>query len=161
MTDSPRPLEINANALRISTIRLFECLFSINAEFAPVDGEALDLQFRFGVERKRLSPTRGVVRFQVAAFEAQPSAPFQVRVTYEGVFEADEGQEASLTEYMRANALATLAPYLREALSSLSSRAGYQPLVLPPLNAVALAQQFDETEQARTTTEVSPNPSSD
>ena len=147
MTGSETPSAIDASALRILLVRLAECSFSVNPDFAPGENKEINVTFSFGVQRKLITPTRGIVHFQVAAFEDEPSAPFRVSVTYEGVFDANEGQEAGLTEYMKVHALAMLVPYLRETLSSISARAGFPPLILPPLNVVALARQLDESSQ--------------
>lgn len=153
MTEIQSPPTIDASALRILLIRLAECSFSVNPTFAAVENKEINLTFNFGVARRLVTPTRGIVHFQVSAFDDEPSPPFRVSVTYEGVFDAMEGHEGGLVEYMRVNALATLAPYVRETLSSISARAGFPPLILPPLNVISIAQQLDESAQSHASAE--------
>ena len=146
---------VDAAALRIVLIRLAVCRFEINQTFKVEADRTINFGFQYDIERLNTSPTQGVVRLTVSAFEDVENPPFQVRVQYEGVFAAQPGHEEGLAEYMRYNAAAALLPYLRETMSSLTARAGYQPLVLPPLNVIALVQQLD----AEATTSESTEPS--
>lgn len=148
MTEPAPIATVDAKAIRILLIRLVHCTFEANREFNLKSEEQVTFSFRFDIEREAIAAGRGAVRLTIAAFEDVARAPFRVQVTFEGLFEAFEGHEDGLREYMRYNAIAALVPYLRETISSLSTRAAFPPLVVPPLNVQALADRYDAQSNA-------------
>jgi preprotein translocase subunit SecB len=57
-----------------------------------------------------------------------------------GVFEFGEKLPLSLDSFANINAPAIIFPFIREHLSNVSMKAGIQPILLPPINFVALAK---------------------
>lgn len=58
-----------------------------------------------------------------------------------GIFEYNKDSNAiSLEEFAKINAPAIIFPFVREHLASLSTKAGINPILLPPINFVKLAE---------------------
>lgn len=57
-----------------------------------------------------------------------------------GVFEFGEKLPLSLDSFANINAPAIIFPFIREHLSNVSMKAGIQPILLPPINFVKLAE---------------------
>lgn len=69
------------------------------------------------------------------------SIVYDAEIKYVGIFQMEQdGQNMEIDEFMKSYAPAHIFPYLREFLSSLSSRAGLPTIILPPLNILALTQ---------------------
>lgn len=69
---------------------------------------------------------------------------YEAEIRYVGIFQVDQHAENMLIdEFLKSYAPAHIFPYLREFLSSLSSRAGLPTIILPPLNILALAKSTD------------------
>lgn len=69
------------------------------------------------------------------------SIVYEAEIKYVGIFQMDQdGQNMIIDEFMKSYAPAHIFPYLREFLSSLSSRAGLPTIILPPLNILALTK---------------------
>lgn len=68
---------------------------------------------------------------------------FEARIRYLGVFKADpENENLEIDKFIRYHAPAHIFPYLREFLTSLSTRSGLPQVILPPVNMAAL-QKID------------------
>lgn len=142
--------EPNAATTRIRGIRLRECSFSLVPEF-DADGRELPVEFRFDIARSYADNRHLTVVLGVSLFQGVEEAPFRARVAYEAAFEVEgENDERGLQAYGRYNAFATLVPYLRETLSSLTSRAGFLPLLLPPINVQEMVDALDESSSGDT-----------
>jgi preprotein translocase subunit SecB len=84
----------------------------------------------------------------VSVFQDEQSAPFKVRLVYEGYFRVEEGKPIEgLRQYAHYNAVASMMPYLRETLSSLTTRAAFLPLILPPINVQELVDMQVEVDE--------------
>jgi len=62
------------------------------------------------------------------------------RIKMLGVFEFGEKLPLSLDSFANINAPAIIFPFIREHLSNVSMKAGIQPILLPPINFVKLAE---------------------
>jgi protein-export chaperone SecB len=68
---------------------------------------------------------------------------FEARIRYLGVFKAEPGDEnLKVDDFIKYHAPAHIFPYLREYLTSLSTRSGLPQVILPPVNMAAL-QKID------------------
>lgn len=64
---------------------------------------------------------------------------FESRIRFLGVFlTEDDNPNLPLEDFLKVHAPAHIYPYAREFLTSLSTRSGMPPLILPPLNMAAL-----------------------
>jgi len=57
-----------------------------------------------------------------------------------GIFEYSDESNLSIDEFGKINAPAIIFPFIREHLASLSSKAGINPILLPPINFVKLSE---------------------
>ena len=75
-----------------------------------------------------------------------PSKSCGERLVYQvvGTFDRlDQAPTVPLERFVAQNAIATLLPFVREGLVSLSSRGPFGPYYLPPINAIKLAAGFN------------------
>lgn len=120
---------------------------------AFTDCVVIDLQFhrqvdirekpQLGVEFaivKRVAEDRGSAQVELTGHVRETSTgAFEVKCTVLGRFMVLEGQEnMSLENFLDHNAPALLFPYVREAISTITLKSGIKPVVLPPINVVAL-----------------------
>lgn len=71
--------------------------------------------------------------------------PYAVTATYLGRFRFGDLPEGLEKEsFVERNAAAIMLPFVREAISNLTSRGAYGPLLLPPINVVAMLDQERE-----------------
>jgi len=69
---------------------------------------------------------------------------YEAEIKYVGIFQVEQNAEnMMIDEFMKSYAPAHIFPYLREFLSSLSTRAGLPTIILPPLNIIALTRSND------------------
>jgi preprotein translocase subunit SecB len=59
-----------------------------------------------------------------------------------GIFELTDEKPVYLNEFLKVNAPAIIYPFIREHLHSLSNKAGYEGINLPPFNFVAFSQKY-------------------
>jgi hypothetical protein len=149
VTAAPERSEIDARAIRVIGARLTKCVLEIRPGVQPGAAPQLVAESTiFGIARQFPTLRQAIVTLSVSVFKNDPTAPFWIEVYYEGQFAVDTDDAAKgLQQYAHANAIAFLFPYVRETVSSLTVRAGFAPLMLPLLNAQALA---DADLQAKT-----------
>jgi preprotein translocase subunit SecB len=141
--------QIDAKKIRIKSVRMYSCLFETNPKFEAAEGLGpIPVDYDVKIERAFPDPQTAVVRFGIEIFKSVPSSPFSVNVVYEGLFETEEGGSESLATYAKYNALATLLPYIRETISSLTTKSGHAPLVIPPMNVQAMVDDLESEPQA-------------
>ena len=68
-----------------------------------------------------------------SGFDDEESQPYSIRIEIVGSFRVDEDRfdVGDLEDWARRNAPLILFPYLREHAYALSSRCGFDPLILP------------------------------
>ncbi|QXE18378.1 protein-export chaperone SecB [Clostridium sp. 001] len=61
--------------------------------------------------------------------------------TFVGAFSVIEGSEnMDIEDYIRNNSAALMFPYIREHISTMTQKSGIKPILLPPINILALIQ---------------------
>ena len=55
-----------------------------------------------------------------------------------------EDENMNIEDFVRNNAPALMLPYIREHITSISSKAGIKPIILPPINLIALIDNLKE-----------------
>ncbi|XZG69994.1 protein-export chaperone SecB [Chitinibacteraceae bacterium HSL-7] len=91
-----------------------------------------------------------------ASAKVEDNTLFLVEVTQSGLFTIENVPESELDPLLGIGCPSILFPYLREAVSDLTTRAGFPPLVLQPINFEAVymqqrAQQIQQEANAETT----------
>lgn len=63
--------------------------------------------------------------------------------TFIGVFSIIEDNEnMNIEEYIKNNSVALMFPYVREHISTITQKSGIKPVLLPPINVIALIKQL-------------------
>jgi preprotein translocase subunit SecB len=128
----------------IEDVRLLLIEFAVNETFDPT-GEVPDLHLDLRVQRSFAPPKEAVVVVSCAAFVDQSNRPFSFRVMYQARLAVPEGGDwKALHEFSRTGAPAALIPYIREAIASATVRAGFPPLILPPMDVTTLIEDAEE-----------------
>jgi preprotein translocase subunit SecB len=74
---------------------------------------------------------------------------FNIKCTMLGIFSIMAGNEnMSLKEFSHHNAPALVFPYVREAIASITVKAGIPPVILPPINISAVTKKPDDEIEA-------------
>ncbi len=82
------------------------------------------------------------VHFKTTITEEKKENPLKIELLAVGIFASVGGEEnLALDEFCRYNAPSIIFPYIREYVSSLSIKAGLDPIVLPPTNFIALTKE--------------------
>jgi len=62
-----------------------------------------------------------------------------------GYFESDgDSPNMNLNQFLNENAPALMFPYIREYVSNTTSRAGISPIIIPPINILALIKESEQ-----------------
>lgn len=111
--------------------------FKLNKAFViPKEGIPIEITFKtknsFSPDKKNLA-----VLLSVSLFEKTRNRPFEMKVSVEGTFSGDDYKE--LQKFSRVHAPAHLFPFVREIIGNASMKANIPPLLLPPVNLLAIA----------------------
>jgi preprotein translocase subunit SecB len=89
-----------------------------------------------------ISPDNRILESELIAEITEKNNNFRFTCSMVGVFSVEgDASNMPLKEFAENNAAALIFPYLREHISSVTSKAGLQPVLLPPTNIMALVQQ--------------------
>lgn len=122
--------------VRFDKITLTELDFKLNKKFEPPkDGIPVDIAFRtrnsFSPDKKNLT-----IELSVVIFRQKKDRPFSMKVVVEGAFSGEDYKQ--LKKFSRVNAPAHLFPFVREIVGNATMRANLPPLLLPPVNLIAV-----------------------
>lgn len=108
----------------------------------PVYSEAImpNVQLSYSSNKAQNNTWNGVLAANISAYtEPGDELIFEAKIKYLGVFKADpDNVNLNVEDFIRFHAPAHIFPYLREFLTSLSTRSGLPQIVLPPVNMAAL-----------------------
>lgn len=133
-------------------------LESPNAPGAFVEQEQPDFNIQFRNQARSFDNGFFEASLTVTATAKQGDRTlFLVEVTLAGLFHIENIPESELEPVLGIGCPSILFPYLREAVSDLTTRAGFPPLLLQPINFEAIfmqqrAQQAAGDESAEATT---------
>ena len=147
LDDKPRN-RLPKTGIRINAIWLVECEFKdygflrLVADSDNID-EAVDEEGAIQVDPLAdvwlSEDNEAIVRLRVSIRPiTQPT--FSALVSYAAHYSADESTVVPLKDFVWANGIANLVPYVREKLASLTHASNYPVYYLPPLNIAALRQ---------------------
>lgn len=124
---------------------------------APVGTELKLSDLRVSVDiRIWLSPDNNQCRTILSLQVAPPpgsSPPFgKLKATVEGQFTVETGitPTVNLPDFARQQAAAILFPFARQAIATVTSSARSGPILIPPINVVALANDLAKTSDGET-----------
>lgn len=74
----------------------------------------------------------------------QEQEKLKLDTTFIGVFSVIENNEnMNIEEYIKSNSVALMFPYIREHISTITQKSGIRPVLLPPINVVALIKRSE------------------
>jgi preprotein translocase subunit SecB len=94
-----------------------------------------------------------VVLCVTATVKLEEETTFLIEVQYAGLFALVGFDESELKYMLGSQCMNLLFPYAREVVSDLSTRGGFPPLILSPVNFEALYQQHLQQEEQKAETE--------
>ena len=98
----------------------------------------VDTSFDF---RRAISADKRQMNYEVTCEMADKKGGFNLHCSIIGMFSCIKGQEnLDLETFAEINAPTLIFPYLREIITSITVRAGIQPVILPPMNVLAMMQ---------------------
>lgn len=113
----------------------------INPEFKPEDiGKGLDVDISLNADGKIDKSNKTLIfKLETTLFENTENRPFNIFIKSIGFFSVkDEADIPILEEFSKINAPALMFPFVRETIADLTLKTGYPPLLLPPINIIAL-----------------------
>jgi len=132
---------------KINEIRLLNAEYSMKKEFEPSEveenneneGRPIPLEISCGSKFNDKSLNL-IVAVKVSCKD--PELPFDFSVEYGGSFDFDSKPKAEELERIgNINCPSIIFPYIRELVSEIVRRGGYEPLLIPPINFVALYKE--------------------
>lgn len=96
------------------------------------------VQNNFVKDTRRLESNLGVT---ITTSENIETTLFKLEANVLGVFEEQEGSPLSLKEFSEIQAPALLFPYLREVITTITTKSPIGPVIIPPTNILALIKQ--------------------
>jgi preprotein translocase subunit SecB len=127
--------------ISVSDIRLISISFQANESFSP-QSRGVKFKFNLTMESGRVGEQESqlCVRISVSTPKSD-DYPFFLSITIVGIFDLEEPVDEKLRkQLLEINCPAIIFPYLREAISDITRRAGFPPLYLPPVNFIKRAQ---------------------
>lgn len=113
--------------------KLVSVAFSLTGK-TPKD---VDINPRFEVSHEK---EKDKLKVYLALVSEDGGSPFLFNVKIAGLFGFDRDiSQDNMEDIANINCAAILFPFLRETLADLTRRSGLPPLLLPPINFVALA----------------------
>lgn len=101
-----------------------------------------DLQFGFEVGLRFTEDGQDEIGVELSVSiqsDEEEAQPYEVEIAYLGLFHLTELPEGlSREDFATRNAAAILFPYVRQAVTDLTSRGAAGPLFLPPVNVAAM-----------------------
>ncbi len=112
--------------------------------FLQQQAPEVGVQFKTGFNQLGPDAFEGILQVTVTA-KADNKVYFLIEVQQAGIFRVSGIPEEALQPFLGSAIPNVLFPYAREAVSDASTRAGFPPVVLQPVNFDAMAQQSAET----------------
>jgi preprotein translocase subunit SecB len=126
--------------IEISHISLVECcLRDLNL--------ANDLRYNLGIEklqRRILSEEQLIVQVAFDLMQGVEDAPYSFTCSFVASYTRSENSNMKWEEFKDGLIVAHILPYVREFVSSVSLRLPLAPLVLPPINAFLLVENYEK-----------------
>ena len=132
-------------SMEIKKLFLQESHFEINKNFNKADGLH---NFAYQIMTHCDDVEKNIIYVQVGA--STPASeeeiyPFNFKVVYAGKFSFDEDIPSELKrQYCNVNCPAIIFPFLREFVTEITTRSGFAPLILPPINFVKYSKEKDK-----------------
>ncbi|SMC29771.1 preprotein translocase subunit SecB [Andreprevotia lacus DSM 23236] len=123
-----------------------------NAPFVFAEEQQPEFNIQFRNNARQVSAENGFYEGSLtvtAEAKVEDRNVFLVEVTQAGLFQIENVPEAEMDPLLGIGVPSILFPYLRETISDLTTRAGFPPLLLQPINfeAIYLQQRAQQAAQ--------------
>ena len=142
-------MENEQGAIRISHIVLLESQFK---RVPDVRGDSTQkLEINIEVAASIDSASRRILNEVTLKATSKYNEVIQIeaKIKMAGVFEYENVSEDFLLSFSKINGPSIIFPFIREHLTSLTQKAGVQPITINPVNFVELARKAEEANLAQ------------
>ncbi|GBC60568.1 protein-export chaperone SecB [Desulfonema ishimotonii] len=125
--------------------RIVKLSFELNKDFEEKSGNIeIDPEISLNYEK-----IQDVLTLYLGVSVDDPKVPFTFTVVISGVFKFGDDVSGENTDSIaNINCAAILFPFLREVVADLTRRAGFPPLLLPPINFVSAYRRKKGSEES-------------
>lgn len=125
------------SSLNFINYHISELTFSKNNDF---EKKAVSVQFDVNSEIAFIEDNTAHVSIFLDVFKnaTKNNYPFELFLSLTGVFKIENFDKERDTKLIEINSVAILFPYLRALVTTITSNANVQPLILPPINIINL-----------------------
>lgn len=118
-------------------------LAKMNFERKPYLKEDLEIEVNFTAKRSN-DGKKGSVEIKTDLQLKKEDETFvNLTLVHVGVFSVTNTPNMPLEQFLEFNAPALIFPYIRKEISSITCSAGLAPVVLPPMNIIAMIKQSE------------------
>lgn len=118
-------------------------LAKMNFERKPYLKEDLEIEVNFTAKRSN-DGKKGSVEIKTDLQLKKEDETFvKLTLVHVGVFSVTNTPNMPLEQFLEFNAPALIFPYIRKEISSITCSAGLAPVVLPPMNIIAMIKQSE------------------
>lgn len=122
--------------IRFLKVDLTELKFQLNKDFI-LRKDGIEVKASFKIKNSLNKSKKSLVTsLSIELFKDFKNAPFSLKATVEGTFTGKSYQE--LKKFSKVHAPAHLFPFIREIIGNTTMKANIPPLLLPPVNLLAL-----------------------
>ncbi len=122
--------------------------FSRNDDFE--DGKTnLDFHINRKVDYLEDEDNTMLVTIEVTIFDNPKvkNYPFSMKLNVTGIFELENVDMDKRVSFAEVNSVAILFPYIRSLITTYTSNANIQPLILPPINVLKLIEKEERAKK--------------
>ena len=135
MTEKKTKKPLKLHAIQLLSVNIVELFIRVN-ESPDEPHEKIDLSFSLGYSHGPYDEENKTIQTSVRlkyGMDDEQKTPFSMRVELFGEFKIDESQfpKKYIDDWAKRNAPYILMPYLREQIYALTTRCGFQKLILP------------------------------
>ena len=109
----------------------------------------IDVEFKSKRTIDKSNNEKGIIEIEtfLTLVDSDKEAFVRLETKFVGQFSVIESeQNMEIEHFLKHNAPALIFPYIREHISSVTSRAGISPVILPPMNIVAILNRKRENQ---------------
>ena len=133
-----------SNGLKMKRYWISESHFSINPTFFNKVGASANIEPELSQKIKKIDKDNAEVEIMVKISKNETS-PFDILVIINGFFECPDWEDnKNQNDLLVFTSMQTLYPYLRQAVSTLTSNANIAPYVLPLINVYDFIKKNNE-----------------
>ncbi len=137
----------NKHQFHFKDYHLTKIVFNLNENFLneSVSQDGIEVTPKFEIDYKK---DEKHIFVQLNIEFDNPNAPFNFNIGIVGSFEFDiDISSENMESVVNINCSSLLFPFLRETIADITRRAGFPPLILPPVNFVNLYKNRTQIEE--------------